>query len=448
MPLKKPPFWILLFLFVLGSVVPLHAQFFQIPGERKSQRINFELVNNLMVLPIEVNGTQLSFILDTGVSQPILFNLADQDSIQLNNVSEFEIRGIGSGDAIKALKSTNNTFQLGEIRNYSQQLYVVLDRSINFSPSLGVPIHGIIGYDLFKDFVVEINYSRKHLIFHDPVYYVSKKKRKSATLPLTIVQRKAYIDGEVTLEGDVDIPVKLLVDTGSSDAVWLFDDPQKGLTLPERNYEDYLGRGLSGEIFGRRTKVNRVKLGHFELLDAKAAFPYMSSFPPAHILEDRNGSLGAEILRRFNLIFDYRRKQVTLSKNSKFSDPFHYNMSGIALQHSGMRYVAEQINEIQQGSRSDQRAFGDIQILVGNRTRMSLVPEIVVSAIRAGSPADEAGLQEGDVILAVNGKKVHNYKLQEVLQMMNDRPGKRIRVLIERQNQDITFSFVLKNMFK
>ena len=82
-----------------------------------------------------------------------------------------------------------------------------------------------------------------------------------------------------------------------------------------------------------------------------------------------------------------------------------------------------------------------------NKTRLSLVPEIVVSGIRAGSPAAEAGLREGDVILAVNGKKVHKYKLQEILKMINEREGKRIKVLIERYNTDLLFTFVLKKMF-
>ena len=75
------------------------------------------------------------------------------------------------------------------------------------------------------------------------------------------------------------------------------------------------------------------------------------------------------------------------------------------------------------------------------------MPEIVVSAIRAGSPAAEAGLREGDVILAVNGKRVHQYKLQEILKMINDKEGKRIKLLIERYDQDLLFSFVLKKVF-
>ena len=444
--LKKVLFFALLW--CAGAGLFVHAQFFQIPGEQNYQKVHFELVNNLMVIPMEVNGAQLSFILDTGVSHPILFNLADQDSIKLNNVSQMLLRGLGDTEPIQALKSTNNTFRMGNIRNFSQQLYVVLDKEMNFSPSLGIPIHGIIGYDLFRDFVVEINYARKIIKFHKPTSFTLKTKKNRVTLPLAVANRRAFIDGEVTVKDKREIPVKLLIDTGSSDAVWLFDDPEKGIALPDMNYEDYLGRGLAGNIYGRRTKIDRIRIGGFELVDAKAAFPYMEYFASTPQLGDRNGSLGAEILRRFNVIFDYRNKQISLSKNSNFADPFRYNMSGLALQHNGMRYVVEQIDELQRGSVVDNRTFGDVQILVGNRTQVSLVPEIVVSAIRAGSPADEAGLREGDVILAVNGKKVHNFKLQEVIQMINDRPGKRVKVLIERYNRDITLSFTLKKLFE
>jgi C-terminal processing protease CtpA/Prc len=83
-----------------------------------------------------------------------------------------------------------------------------------------------------------------------------------------------------------------------------------------------------------------------------------------------------------------------------------------------------------------------------NRTRLSLVPEIIVSGIRAGSPAEQAGLREGDIILAVNGKRIHKYKLQEVMNMINEKEGKKVRVLIERYNKDLTFSFTLKDVFQ
>jgi len=400
-----------------------------------------------MVIPLEVNGTELSFILDSGVSTPILFNLTEQDSIQINMVSEITIRGLGEGEPIQALSSRENFFKMGEVKNPDQKLYVVLDKSLNFSPSLGIPIHGIIGYDLFRDFVVEINYGAQYIKFHNPEQYDDKAHKKSQTLPLSIIKKKAYVDGSVVLNDAKEVPVRMLLDTGSSDAIWLFENEVIG--IPDRNYDDFLGRGLGGDIYGKRTKVRSIKLGDFVIADAKTAFPDKTSFNAIKSLGNRNGSLGGEVLKRFNFIFDYRNHKITLRKNSNFKSPFQYNLSGIDLQHNGVRYVAESIagpNGIVK--KKDSETFGNVQILMENQTRLSLVPEIIVSGIRAGSPAEDAGLQKGDVILAVNGKSVHTYKLQQILHMLNERKGKRIRVRIARANSDKLFTFVLKDVFK
>lgn len=423
------------------------AQGFKLSKDIKYQKIKFELINNLIIVPVEINGSELTFVLDTGVSRPILFNLSDQDSVQINNVSEVTIRGLGDGEPMKALSSKGNTFKLGEARNHGQDLYVVLDKGINFSTSLGIPVHGILGYDLFRDLVVEINYSSGNIKLCDPKKYAYARNKKARTLPLVIEGRKAYIEGTVLMQGAKNVLVKLLVDTGSSDALWLFHQPEKGLEIPEKNYEDYLGKGLSGDIFGKRTKVSGIKIGDFELKDAKAAFPHRESFGFLENMGDRNGSVGGEILKRFNIVFDYPGNKVTLKRNINFKAPFQYNLAGIALQHNGLRYIAESIADSNGVVQDDDSSFGNVQILLENRTRLSLVPEIVVSGIRMGSPAEEAGLREGDVILAVNGKRVHNYKLQEILKMLNEKEGKRVRVLIERYNKDLLFSFVLKKVF-
>ncbi len=442
------PFFTYVLIFIFCLPFSGVAQKFTLPEGTTYEKVNFELINNLIVIPLEINQAKLNFILDSGVSKPILFNLSDQDSIQLRNVTEIAINGLGAGEPMKALNSIGNDFKLKNIRNLNQQLFVVLDKDINFSPTLGIPIHGIIGYDLFRDFVVDINYGKKTIKFIDPKYYKPNKRSKSETLPLSIINRKAYLDGEVSFEKQSNVSVKLLVDTGSSDAVWLFQDLEKGIFVPEKNYSDYLGKGLNGNIFGKRTKVHSIKIGGFVLNDAKAAFPDMFSFSSVKNLGDRNGSLGGEVLRRFNIVFNYPKNEITLRKNSFFKAPFQFNMSGLEIQHNGVRYIAERITDSRGVVKNNERSFGDVQILMENRTRLSLVPEIIVSGIRAGSPAEEAGLREGDVILAVNGKRIHRYKLQEVMHMINEKEGKRVRLLIERYNKDLVFSFTLKDEFK
>ena len=438
-----------LLFFTLLLMVPffIWAQGYGLPKGQKFQKVRFELINNLVIVPVEINGAKLTFILDSGVSKPILFNLSESDSVPINNVSEVTIRGLGDGEPMKALSSKSNVFKLGNAKNFSQDLYVVLDKDINLSTSLGIPVHGIMGYDLFRDFVIEMNYGTKVLKLHDPELYRYKNKKNTQTIPLTVDNRKAYLEGMVLMKDTANIPVKLLVDTGSSDALWLFHEPEKGLEIPEKNYEDHLGRGLSGDIFGKRSKIKGVRIGNFELKDAKVAFPYLESFGGVENLGDRNGSVGGEVLKRFNMIFDYPNGKLTLKKNSIFKEPFQYNLAGIELQHNGLRYIAESIADANGIVKEDDSSFGDVQILLENKTRLSLVPEIVVSGIRAGSPAAEAGLKEGDVILAVNGKRVHSYKLQEILKMINEKEGKKIKLLIERYNRDLLFSFVLKKVF-
>ncbi|MGY8914728.1 MAG: PDZ domain-containing protein, partial [Flavobacteriales bacterium] len=401
----------------------------------KFQKVKFQLINNLMIIPVEVNGAKLSFLLDSGVGTPILFNLSGQDSVQIKNVTEIAIKGLGEGEPMKGLSSVGNFFKINSITNRSQKLYVVLDKDINFSPSLGIPVHGIIGYDLFRDFVVEINYAAKIIKFHDPDSYNSKLSKNQESLPLIIENKKAYVDGKVYMGSGSEIPVRLLVDTGSSDAIWLFEDEEKGLDIPEKHYDDYLGKGLSGNIFGKRTMVEGFKLGSNSLKGPKTAFPDMESFNSIKNLGERNGSVGGEILKRFNIVFNYAENEIIIKRNGNFKTPFLYNLSGIELMHAGMRYIAEKLTDARGIVKNDEKSFGDVQLLMEGRTRLSLVPEIVVSSIRAGSPAHEAGLLEGDLILSVNGKSVHKYKLQEVLQMMNEREGKRVKLVIERYNQ-------------
>jgi len=437
---------ILTFLFFVCFSLSGLAQNYQLPAGKKFHKVKFELINNLIIIPIEVNGTELSFVLDSGVGTPILFNLADQDSIQLNNVTEITINGLGEGDPINALKSIGNFVKLGSVENVSQDIYVVMDAGINFSPSLGIPIHGIIGYDLFRDFVVDINYTAKAIKFYDPDIYKYRTSKNSRILDISVRRKKAYLDASVIIKGPEEIPVTLLMDTGSSDAIWLFED--KRLKIPQKYYEDFLGKGLSGNIYGKRTKIHHLKISDFVLNDAKAAFPDMETFNTIKDFGGRNGSLGGEVLKRFNLVFDYPNQKMILKKNSNFDKMFQYNISGIDLQHAGIRYVSERIAAVNGVVYSDEKTYGDVQIILQGATRLSVVPEIIVSGIRQGSPAHSAGLQEGDVILAVNGKRIHRYKLQEIMHLINDKKGKKVKVLVERYNNDLLFSFVLKPLFE
>jgi hypothetical protein len=64
-------------------------------NNQKVVSLQFKFINNLIVIPIEVNGQKLSFILDSGVDKTIFFNLSEVDSLKLNRVKKITLQGLG-----------------------------------------------------------------------------------------------------------------------------------------------------------------------------------------------------------------------------------------------------------------------------------------------------------------------------------------------------------------
>ena len=129
---------ILLFLTGIGSA---HCQEnFRIKNNRKSTKIKFELVNNLIIVPVELNGLQLSFLVDTGVKTTLLLNMDQEDTTLLNPSEKIHLRGLGGEELIMAYRSRGNRLKIGKLEHPGITVFTVFDENINFSPRLGVPV--------------------------------------------------------------------------------------------------------------------------------------------------------------------------------------------------------------------------------------------------------------------------------------------------------------------
>jgi len=87
--------------------------------------LKFKLTNNLIILPIKVNGTELSFILDSGVRSTVIFNMKSSDSLKFNELNKVKLRGLGKGESVDALLSKNNSMRFGEIFRENQNIYIM-----------------------------------------------------------------------------------------------------------------------------------------------------------------------------------------------------------------------------------------------------------------------------------------------------------------------------------
>ena len=435
----------LVFLFTTISVVGQAG--FYLENNKRKNKIPFQLVNNLPVVPVEINGTTLSFILDTGVKSTILFSLEQADSLSLFQTSQVTLQGLGPGGSVAAIKSVGNTVKVGKVVDNNHGLFIIFESVLNFSPRMGIPIHGILGNEFFQNFIVKINYSTQKVTVYDPKKYSLNRCKSCEDLPLIFVGDKPYVDLKI-ISDQSEKDATFLVDSGSSDVLWLFEDDEFIRESPKNYFTDFLGLGLSGDIFGKRARIPGIKIGHFLLEKVSASFPEEVSISQARYFQDRDGSVGGGFLSRFTVTFDYGNKIIRFKKNRRFKEPFYYNMSGLTIEHEGMELVKQEKQALVNSDRVNMdQAISRNSISVITEFNFTLVPRYVVVDVRESSPAAEAGIKKGDEILAINGKPIYQFKLYQLIDMFSREEGKRISMTLERDNYEKKVKFYLKSLF-
>lgn len=406
---------------------------------KRSVKLPFKLVSNLIIVPIKVNEIELNFLLDTGVEETILFSLEDSKEVALFEVEKIRLKGLGNQESIEGLKSYNNKLTAGDLEFRNQEIVVILDESFNFSSALGIEVNGIIGKHFFNQNIVEIDYQSKNIIVHHPEKINSRKLfSKFAAFDFTLESGKPYVILKVDLEGKI-FNAKCLIDSGNSDGLWLFSSVNHDIKVPKLNFDDYLGRGFSGDIFGRKAKVKSLSLGEYNFEDVITAFPDSLSLANVKMVDNRVGSIGGEILKRFDVIFDYGKQKMYLKKNKHFNEKFRYSTTGITVQHSGIQWYKEEIalNSFNPSQESHYKQ-GNVPEVKYN---FKLLPVYEVLNVRAKSPAEKAGLMKGDVLISINGTKVYRLSLDKVNRLLQSDNQRKIKIIIARNGTEFLYEF-------
>lgn len=404
-------------------------------------KLPFNLVNNLIILPIKVNGIELNFLVDTGVEETILFSLDQNDAVSLYNVEKIMLKGLGTQAPIEGLKSYNNLLAVKGVEFLNQDIIIVLDQSFNFSSTLGIEVNGIIGYHFFSKITAKIDYQRKHIFIYNPAKWNRNKGLKDFEIfDFTLENAKPYTTVQVALD-DHTFNAKCLIDSGNSEGLWLFANNQNNIQIPSRHFDDYLGRGFSGDIFGKKARTGKLSLHEFLFKEVITAFPDSVSLANVKFVEGRKGSIGGEVLKRFNVIFDYQNQQMFLKKNKYFSDKFRYNTTGITIHHVGVQWYKEEIPirevVVSQESHYQQGTKPNLKY------NFRLLPVYEILNIRPNSPAAKAGILPGDVLIKVNGAKVYRMNLDKINQLLRADPQEKLKIEVRRNEKELTFEFAI-----
>ena len=355
---------------------------------RKVAQFPFELNGNMTFLAVRANGSKpLSFGLDTGAFASVI-NTSVARQLGLKTGSQGV--GIGAGGRVTSVNLPDITLDIGGA------LLKDLDLSamdlVSIENSLGRTMDGILGYELFRRYVVEIDYESKEITLYEPADFVYVGRGES--LPLNFYHRHPYVRAKVALPGIEPVEGEFVIDLGSNFPVILLPSfvEHNNLKASLPPTITTFGRGVGGEIRMPLGRASALQLGGLKIERPVTAFPSEGTFGE----QGKAGNIGSAVLRRFKVIFDYSRSQMILEPNKHFSDPFEHDMSGLSLV-------------------TESPAFNVVR----------------VNRVLAQSPGTEAGIKQGDEIVSVSGRPVTDQKLVELREMLRQ-PGKTFFLKVKR----------------
>jgi hypothetical protein len=367
-------------------------------------RAKIDFTRNQVRLPVSINGSEpFSLILDTGMpTRGVLLRptpRVEALDLQYHSGSEASLSGGGSGPAVTARMAAAEHIKVGE--------YEIKEVPVIVLPTdAGLPrdVDGVIGAELFDRYVVRVDVDAAQLELFDFAAY--QPPAGSTAVPIRLRERMPFVDARVTI-GAHEVKADLAVDLGAGHAIWLNEGSNPQLAAPPGSIETTIGRGLSGPILGSIGRVPRVAIGDFAFEKVVGVFPVSEHQNPGGF-DFKDGFVGAELLTRFIVTFDYDHERMLLERGARFGEPFEHDMTGMVLNPQGL----------------DRRS---------------------VDSVLKGSPAEEAGVMEGDVLVAVDGQPLATLGM-DALKRAFQRDGAEVVVTLERGSTTIEKRFKLRRL--
>ena len=376
-------FCIILFLFALVAVQA--QEIFPEKEARFITRFPFkQFSGGIMVIQAKFANVPdtLNFILDTGSGGISL----DSGTCAEFNIpltpSDTTITGIGG--IRKVAFAFDQTLSLPGLKvehlNFHVNDYDVL------SSVYGEKVDGIIGYSFFSRYIIKINFDSSLLEIYTPGK-ISYPKQGTLLHPAFTNLPIQWLN----IKDKKKLGFNFYIDTGAGLCLLLNEKfvEDSNILLSRRRPVLTQAEGMGGKLQMRLTVVKEVKIG-----------PYRFHAVPTYLYKDNynvtsypftGGLLGNDLLRRFNIVFNYPNREIHLSPNSHFGENFDYAYTGL-----GMYYVEG---------------------------------KIMVEDVIPGSPADKAHFKINDEVIAVD----KNVSLQmQAYKNILQTPNATIKIIVKR----------------
>jgi len=376
---------------------------------KKVASIPFEIVGSYVIIKVRINDSStLNLILDSGIRNTIITELMTGDKISLNYSDVRELMGLGGGEHLEAYASNSNTLRIGKLKLDYKTVYVLKNDVFNLSKHTGTKINGLIGVDLFQNYTVEIDYTHKRIRFYDPK--TMSLPKGYGMLPINIEAQKMFVELSVIQSDSTRKQVRMLIDTGAELNAWFQTYTKESVELPAKWVQGTIGEGFNGIITGKYGHISQICFGEFCLKNPIVSFPDSAAIKEIISVSKRDGTIGSQLLSRFNLYIDYPQKKIYFKPNENFNNRYAYNVAGIEI-----IQISPNINLVE------------------------------VLDVWANSPAAIAGVQKGDQIFEINGSIAFDMTMGEIRKLF-ETPSKRpLRMTLMRNNKQFMVVIDMKD---
>lgn len=322
-----------------------------------------------------VNGVATTMLIDSGAERTAIdASLAQELGLENGGV----VRARGISGATDAWIARGVRLEVGSLR-IEPEFVVVIDLA-PVVERLGRPLPVVLGRELFARAIVELDYPRERVAFHDPERWPSADAARSITM-FEASGGKYAVDARI--EGRPSVRVQ--VDTGSGDTLTIFHDyaSAERLLAGRARVSTRLAGGVGGSAVENEATLAELSLGAWSLRDVPALFE--AEVRNAKAARDSSGRLGGRVLRRFRVTIDAPHQRMWLAPEERWNRPFERNRAGL------------------------QVVFRD--------------EALEVVHVAAGSAAERSGWLVGERITAFNGRAVTSDHWNAWTKLLDGAPG-------------------------
>lgn len=369
--------------FTYANTVATHSW----AGEERSTTVRFEMIDDHIVLPVSINDSEsLSFVLDSGAGATVILESRHTRALPLELGPEISVSGVGDGPDPVARIIKGADLSLGAVRLEDLSvIYLPLESVPFFNNMDEVYFDGVIGAPFFERFVVEIDYDRQQITFSEPGSAATQIDQRDVDwqeIALEISSGVPYLTTQIGAGQKQSVEVKLLVDTGYRGPVSLTPDTHDKIYEPQE-YFSTVGQGLSGDVQIKVGMSEFLSVGDLELNHVPVSY----SISGGESENGSNGILGNEVLRHFNVVFDYPGERIFVTPNAQFAVPINADRSGLLIRPHRLGAVVKSV------------ARGDL----GHGTEL-LVGDIITSI--DGTPMTPSSISKLERLLASDQEEV------------------------------------------